>query len=203
MAKPEQRDDALRGVTGTDGTLKARVERAALELFAREGVDGVSIKEVAGAAGISDGAMYRYYKSKDALAAALFETIHVRLYNLIEAALAGASGFEDAVRRVVHVYCEAADDDPALFAYHLTHMQRFGTEKNPDRPDPVGLIAARLEAAMAAGDLPGGDAEVKAAAALGVVLQPTAHRMVGRFDKPMTAMADRLADAALMVLRTV
>ena len=86
MARKERSEDA-RGVTNAEG-LKARVERAALELFAREGVDGVSIKQVAGAAGISDGAMYRYYKSKDALAAALFETIHVRLYNLLEAALA-------------------------------------------------------------------------------------------------------------------
>lgn len=201
MAKRDE--DEMRGVTAADGSLKARVERAALELFAREGVDGVSIKQVAGAAGISDGAMYRYYRSKDALAAALFETIHVRLYNLLEAALADAAGFEDAVRRVVRVYCEAADDDPSLFAYHLTHMHRFGAETNADRPDPVGLIAARLEAAMDNGDLAEGDAEVKAAAALGVVLQPTAHRMVGRFDKPMTAMADRLADAALTVLRTV
>lgn len=190
-----------RGVTGTNGSLKARVERAALELFAREGVDGVSIKQVAGAAGISDGAMYRYYKSKDALAAALFETIHVRLYNLVEAALAEASGFEDAVRRVVAVYCEAADDDAALFSYHLTHMYRFGAENEPGRPDPVTLIAERLRQAMADGDLPQGDAEVKTAAALGVVLQPTAHRMVGRFDAPMIEMAPRLAEAALAVLR--
>lgn len=201
MARKERSEDP-RGVTNAEG-LKARVERAALELFAREGVDGVSIKQVAGAAGISDGAMYRYYKSKDALAAALFETIHVRLYNLLEAALAEADGFEDAVARVVRVYCEAADEDPALFAYHLTHMQRFGYESNPDRPDPVGLIAGRLEEAMEAGDLPQGDAEVKAAAALGVVLQPTAHRMVGRFDKKMTEMAGRLSVAALLVLRTV
>lgn len=201
MAKSDK--TSPRGVTSTKTDLKARVERAALELFAREGVDGVSIKQVAGAAGISDGAMYRYYKSKDALAAALFETIHVRLFNLLEAALTEADGFEDAVRRVVHVYCEAADDDPALFAYHLTHMQRFGVESHPERPDPVGLIAARLEAAMEAGDLPQGDPEIKAAAALGVVLQPTAHRMVGRFDKPMTEMADRLSVAALLVLRTV
>ena len=195
--------EARRGVTANAGALKARVERAALELFAREGVDAVSIKSVAGAAGISDGAMYRYYKSKDALAAALFETIHVRLYNLLEAALAKADGYEDAVRRVVHVYCEAADDDPDLFAYHLTHMHRFGVEARPGCPDPVGLIAERLKGAIEAGDLPKGDPEIKAAAALGVVLQPTAHRMVGRFDAQMTGMADRLADAALLVLRTV
>ncbi|WP_270375690.1 TetR/AcrR family transcriptional regulator [Marinicauda sp. Alg238-R41] len=195
--------EARRGVTANAGNLKARVERAALELFAREGVDAVSIKSVAGAAGISDGAMYRYYKSKDALAVALFETIHVRLYNLLECALAEAYGFEDAVRRVVRVYCEAADDDPDLFAYHLTHMHRFGVEARPGCPDPVGLIAGRLKGAMEAGDLPQGDPEIKAAAALGVVLQPTAHRMVGRFDVQMTTMADRLADAALLVLRTV
>ena len=195
-------EDQKRGVTAADGSMKAKVERAALELFAREGVDGVSIKSLADAAGISGGAMYRYYKSKDALALALFETIHVRLYTLVEAALAEARDFEDAVRRVVRVYCEAADDDPALFSYHLTHMFRFGAELNPERPDPVSLISARLAVAMKAGDIPPDDPEIKTAAALGVVLQPAAHRMVGRFQSSLTDKADAFADQALAVLRT-
>jgi hypothetical protein len=65
-----------------------------------------------------------------------------------------ADGFEDAVTRVVGVYCQAADEDPALFEYHLIHMFRFGRTDRDGRPDPVTLIAEAIARAMDARGLP-------------------------------------------------
>lgn len=191
----------VRGVTAADGSAKAKIERAALTLFAANGVDGVTTREIAAAAGVSEGLIYRHFKNKDALARALFETIHARLYALLEAALDGADGFEDAVNRVVAAYCKAADEDRVLFEYHITHMFRFGRTDTPGRPDPTRLIAGRIRQAMDDGDCPQGDAEIKAAAALGVVLQPAAHRMAGRFDMLMEDRSGSLARAALYALK--
>ena len=207
MASPTgMREKALagedvRGVTATHGTAKARLERAALGLFAAKGVDGVSTREIAARAGLSEGSIYKNFDSKDALAERLFEAIHARLYALVKTAIAEANGFEDAVRRVVAAYCEAADSDRELFEYHLTHMFRFGRVDRPGRPDPTTLIAARIAEAMKAGDCPGGDAEIKAAAALGVVLQPAAHRMAGRFASALASRSDTFANAAIAVIK--
>ena len=55
---------------------KTKVERAAVELFAAKGVDGVSIGEVASLAGVSQGALYRHYPGKDDLARTLFTTAY-------------------------------------------------------------------------------------------------------------------------------
>src|SRR6266851_5589827 len=57
---------------------KAKVEKAALELFAANGVDGVSIGEVAARAGVSQGALHRHYRSKEELAWNLFATAYLR-----------------------------------------------------------------------------------------------------------------------------
>ena len=190
-----------RGVTAADGSAKAKIERAALVLFAQNGVDGVSTRDIATAAGVSEGLLYRHFTNKDGLALALFETIHARLYALVEAALEAADDFDDAVGRVVRAYCRAADEDRVLFEYHLTHMFRFGRTDTPGRPDPTTLIARRIETAMADGACPRGDAEVKTAAALGVVLQPAAHRMAGRFDIALTDRAGALARAAYAALK--
>lgn len=190
-----------RGVTAANGTAKARIERAALVLFAQNGVDAVSTREIASAAQVAEGSIYRHFKSKEVLAEALFEAIHTKLFALVNAALAEASGFENAVMRVVGVYCAAADEDPALFEYHLIHMFRFGRTEKDGRPDPVSIIATAIEGAMASGDCPPGDAELKAAAALGVVLQPAAHRMAGRFAGALTDRAERLGLAALAALK--
>ena len=72
---PLKKSDA-KPVTPGATPAKARVERAALQLFARQGVDRVSIKQIAYAASLSEGAMYRHYKSKDDLARAMFEAVH-------------------------------------------------------------------------------------------------------------------------------
>ncbi|MFW6412667.1 MAG: hypothetical protein ACOC0V_00890, partial [Oceanicaulis sp.] len=91
--------------------------------------------------------------------------------------------------------------DRVLFEYHLTHMFRFGKTDRPGRPDPTALIAARIRQAMEEGDCPPGDPEFKAAVALGVAIQPAAHRMAGRLTILMTDRADALAKAALAALK--
>ena len=190
-----------RGVIAADGSNKARIERAALTLFAAGGVDGVSTRAIAAQAGVSEGLIFKHFASKNALAAELFETIHARLYTLVADALDGADDFEDAVRRVVGAYCLAADEDRVLFEYRLTHMFRFGKTDRPGRPGPTALIARRIAAAIQAGDCPPGDPEFKTALALGIAIQPAAHRMAGRFDGAMTDRADTLARAALAALK--
>jgi AcrR family transcriptional regulator len=44
-----------------------KVEAAALELFTRQGFHGTNIREIAARAGISQGAIYKYYSGKDAI----------------------------------------------------------------------------------------------------------------------------------------
>ncbi|MEE9208885.1 MAG: TetR family transcriptional regulator, partial [Kiloniellales bacterium] len=55
---------------GTD--TRERIERAALKLFATKGVAATSIRDIAKAAGVSLGAMYNHYPSKDDLGWLLF-----------------------------------------------------------------------------------------------------------------------------------
>ena len=48
--------------------MKARIQKAALDLFDREGFDHVSVEEIAQAAGCSVGNIYHYFRGKDELA---------------------------------------------------------------------------------------------------------------------------------------
>jgi len=47
--------------------VKDKVDEPAVGLFAAHGVDGVSIAEIAAAAGVSQGALYRHHASKEEL----------------------------------------------------------------------------------------------------------------------------------------
>ncbi|CAN5704421.1 hypothetical protein BH11MYX1_BH11MYX1_26440 [soil metagenome] len=57
----------------TSDATRAKLERAALELFLEHGFNGVGLRALAKAAKLSLGAVYNHYESKDALFAALIE----------------------------------------------------------------------------------------------------------------------------------
>jgi AcrR family transcriptional regulator len=190
------------GVTAKTGTTKARIERAALQLFARHGMDGVSIKQIASACAISDGAMYRHFKSKDDLARIMFETIHRRLLELVQANIKPEGGLENTVHALVSAYCGLADADSAQFTYHLTHRNYFIAQSGDGGSDPSDLMTACVADAMERGEIPSDDAELRSAMALGVVMQAAEYRIFGRIKPPMSAHAAKFTRAIMAVLAT-
>lgn len=191
-----------RGITGKPGSTKARIERNALKLFAAKGVDGVSIKEIAHACGISDGAMYRHFESKDSLAQTLFQAIHANLLDVLTSSLEPGDDLAKSVRALVMAYCDLAERDPAAFAYHLTARNTVLARAGDGGADPSDLLTRRLEAAMAAGDVPAADPELKSAMALGVVLQAAEYRLYGRIKTRLTDHVDAFVAAIMAVLHS-
>jgi TetR/AcrR family fatty acid metabolism transcriptional regulator len=55
------------------GDKRERILRAAVKVFARSGFYAARVSEVAKAAGVADGTIYLYFKSKDELLVSLFE----------------------------------------------------------------------------------------------------------------------------------
>ena len=160
-----------RGITAKAGTTKAKIERSALTLFVAHGIAGATTREIASAAGVSEGALYRHFKGKEEIARHLFQAIHERLARLVREAGARATTIDQQASAIVDAYCATADDDWVLFSYHLLSMAHF-LPTPPGDDDPVSATEDIIEAAMATGELPKQDAKLTAASALGVVLQP-------------------------------
>jgi AcrR family transcriptional regulator len=68
-----QKDSAGSGRAGSGRPVKERLLRVATRLFARHGFEGTSVQDIVDAAGVTKGAMYHYYGSKDDL---LYEVYH-------------------------------------------------------------------------------------------------------------------------------
>lgn len=161
---------------------KMKITRAALMLFVARGIAATTTKEIAKAAGVSEGAIYRHYPSKDDLAFRLFEDVHLRLTDLVLDAADGPAPLPEKVERVVAAYCETADRDWLLFTYHLLNQHHLLPRFDNAKLNPVEAVKIIIERAMSEGTIPKGDAEVLTNAVLGVVIQPAISKAYGRWD---------------------
>src|SRR5579864_7436894 len=150
---------------------KARVERAALTLFVARGVAETTTKEIAMAASIAEGTIYRYFPSKEQLALDLFLRHHRSLAEALRAAHRPHKTLRAKLDAIVRRYCEWADQDWTLFAYHLLVQHLFLSQVPPDLPNPVIVVRDVVNHAMRAGEIPKRNVDLAAAAAMGVVLQ--------------------------------
>ncbi len=189
IAKARAGFDITRGVISADGSKKAAIERAALSLFAQNGIDSVSTKMIAASAGVSEGLIYRHFKNKDHLARSLMQAVHGRLYEIIEAA-AIYDNITAQIRRITTAYCELADEDWMLFRYHILYLHRFPNISQDSGRDPLSLTSALLKKAMARGDIPTENAHILAPMALGIVLQTAQAKVLGYIGSPMSDHID-------------
>ncbi len=181
---------------------RPKIERAALKLFIHEGIDAATTREIAEKAGVSEGALYRHYKGKDELALSLFMETHNRLGAMMALALSGDGTLDQKVLAAVTAYCELADEDFLLFSFHLVSLNRFLPYDKRREDDPVSITEKIIVSLMNEGVIPKGDPALKAAMALGVVMQAGQNKIYNRLPGPLSQHAGAMARAVLCVLRS-
>ena len=183
--------------------VKPKVERAALDLFAARGVDGVSIAEIAAAAEVSQGALYRHYPSKEELAWALFSTAYLRGGAELDAIRAQEPDFQARIAATVLHFCALYDNDPALFRFMLIAQHDLLPRIEAGQRTPVDAVADGIAEAVRSGELGTVDPQAAAAVVLGVVLQTAVFHIYGRLGGALTARAPALARAAVAAVQAL
>ena len=179
---------------------KLRIDAAAIDLFVRLGVDASTTKLIAAGAGVSEGAIYRHYKSKDELALTLFMGAHRRLSALVEDAAAEAPDMKTRAAAVVRAYCQAADENWPLFTFHMLSIHRYVPYYQNDGRDPVTVVENVIKRGMINAEIPPGDPEILGAMAIGAILQVAQNRAYGRIHLPMSAYAPAMIAAVQAIL---
>ncbi len=183
--------------------VRAKVDRAAVQLFAAKGVDGASIAEIAAAAEVSQGALYRHYRSKAELASTLFSTAYLRTGAELDAIRASQSGFASRVAAMVTHFCALYDTDAALFRFMLIAQHDLLPRIGGGGRLPVAVIEDTVADAIAAREIDPIDVGAGAAVIMGVVLQPALFQLYGRLTGPLLTRAPSLARAAIAAVRAL
>jgi AcrR family transcriptional regulator len=180
--------------------VKIKVERAAVDLFAAKGFDGVSISDIAVAAGVSQGALYRHYPSKEELGWALFSTAYLRTGEELDRIRTGGAEFERALTAMIAHFCALYDEDPALFRFMLITQHGFLPRIPSGSRTPVDAVADLVGDAVEKKRLKPMDPALGAAVIMGVILQSATFHIYGRLGGSLGARAPALARAAIAAI---
>jgi AcrR family transcriptional regulator len=118
--------------TTPDGkpTRRDQILAAAAELFARHGFHGVGIDDIGAAVGISGPALYRHFRSKDAMLGEMLTSISERLLDGGVARVDESGDPEEALLALVRWHVDFALDDPALITVQARNLANL---TDPDR----------------------------------------------------------------------
>lgn len=109
------------------GDKRERILDAAVRVLAKKGFHSTRVSEVAKAAGVADGTIYLYFKSKDELLVSLFEDRVERLLAFLQADLPRSGNASDKLRRIIELQLGLLEGERDL-AEVLTVILRQSTK---------------------------------------------------------------------------
>ena len=93
---------------------RARILDAAVKVFAERGYFSSTVAEIARAAGVADGTIYLYFKSKDDLLLRLFDEKMTQLLAEAKAALAEERDAPSRLKRFIQLHFSLVEKNPDL-----------------------------------------------------------------------------------------
>jgi TetR/AcrR family fatty acid metabolism transcriptional regulator len=149
---PKKRENGAR----RGGDKRERILDAAVRVFARKGFHATRVSEVAKAAGVADGTIYLYFKSKDELLVSLFEDRVERLLSFMKEELPKAPTAASKMRRVIELQLGLLEGERDL-AEVITVIIRQSSKLLKEYAAPkfmsyLGEIAKVVESGQASGE---------------------------------------------------
>jgi AcrR family transcriptional regulator len=129
-------------VTSGKPSRRDQILAAAAELFARSGFHGVGIDDIGAAVGISGPALYRHFRSKDAMLGEMLTSISEYLLTGGQRTVDANADAEQALAELIRFHVDFALDNPALITVQERSLGNLG---EPDRRRVRGMQRRYVE----------------------------------------------------------
>jgi AcrR family transcriptional regulator len=173
------------------GDVKARIDEAAIRLFAEIGVDATPVPLIAEKAGVAVGSIYRHYENREDLVRRLYVEHYARLAALLDEAQSAARGTEAKLTAMIRAIVRFVDAEwhVARFLLLEQHMRLMDYE---EPANPVDIVREVIAHGIKRGEVRAMDPMVAVALVMGPVVQAATFRTYGRITAPITEFADEL-----------
>ena len=175
--------------------LREAVLRTALRLFSERGFFNTSIHDIRREAGVSIGAIYHHFGTKEKLARSLYGDLLARMESAVAEALVSGRDCRSRCRAVIRVLFELTVEEPGMMDFVLMARHReFMSDAPPIcSSGPFALMKDLVADGMARGEVREMDPWVAASAVFGGALRMMHLQLDGMLEG---ALMDRLNPVA-------
>ena len=147
-------------VTPKGAATRAFLLQVAAEMFAERGYVETTMAELIARSGLTKGAFYFHFSSKDQLALAVIEEKQRQWVDSVQTAISAQSRAVDQFRAIPFALVRLHRDDPSAFSVSrltrdLAHIPDITDTVRSHMRAWLGLLTGLIDQAQADGDLPG------------------------------------------------
>jgi AcrR family transcriptional regulator len=176
------------------GTKLPKVMRASIRLFVRQGIDGTTIQDIAREAGVSEGALYRHFKSKDELAWHLFTTHLAEFTTHLFSMVMSQPTAEQRIRAFVAECFKAFEANRDLFTYLIISEHRELKKYPGTQLHPGHVMLKVIQEGQTAGEIKAGDPYILGSLVLGGIIRICVVKIHNAIDGRLTDRVDEVGD---------
>lgn len=178
---------------------KEAIEQAAIRLFALKGPAATTIKDIAEHSGVTEGALYRHYTSKEAMLTELFIGEQEKMRDLLIAAFERDLPLEAKLRGVIAAIYDHYAADPYSSLFVLLNFQSLQGVRAPGLTGHIyDFFIERAKGLMAG--LPRPFSEVTVTLLVGLIMEPILFHHHGRLPEQPAAYLEAVTRACCRVL---
>jgi AcrR family transcriptional regulator len=182
-----------------NSSTRERLARAAIRLFVKQGLAATTTKQIASAARLAEGTIYRYFRTKEEMAATLFRENYIALVGELREAARGSYTPLERIQTMIGRFYQLFDDDRDLFAFLF-----LASPEQPTLPgsvmSPLRLLRETL-AEMKGPHTTREELELTTQLVLGLVIRPPEAALLGQLPGPLAARAVAVAQAVQRLLK--
>jgi len=182
-------------------TLLPGVMRAAIHLFVQKGIDGTTIKDIAKAADVAEGSLYRHFKSKDELAWHLFSTNLAQFTTELMGKVYPLPTARERVRKFVEESFAAYEEDPDLYSFLILREHSELDQYAKTYAHPGNVVMKIIEDGQKSGEIRPGEPFVLGGLFIGSVIRIATLKMYGNLTQKLHTYTDLVADGIWQMLR--
>lgn len=163
---------------------REHIERGVVRVVAEKGLRGTTIQDIADAAKVSPGLLYRYWKDRDDLAGEVYRKEVLGLVGGLVGLAARETDFFRKLQVMVKAFLQFADEQPVLLKFILLSQHDLSRSVPTDK-GAYALVSRLMLEGMAQKRIRRMAPELAVQFFMGLVLQPVIGAIYGDVPRPV------------------
>ena len=169
-----------------------RVLATALKLFTRKGYFSTSMRDITRESAVSTGSVYHYFRDKEGVAAALYQSIIDRMGIELQQIIDTHESAHDRCYAVISLLFRITEEEPETMMYMLytKHREFLPDERPVCSSRPFEIMRSMVEYGMERGEIERRDVLVASTCLYGGAIRMITSSLDGIVNKPLSTYLD-------------